>query len=48
MFSFPEILVFTSMHNVQNTGLNNESDAISEIAFEVKEEPIYFIETKSY
>ena len=51
LFSFPEILVFTSMHNVykvQNRGLNNQADVISEIEFEPNEKPIYFTGTKNY
>ena len=51
LFSFPEILVFTSMHNVykvQNRGLNNQADVVSEIEFEPNEKPIYFTGTKNY
>lgn len=51
LFSFPEILVFTSMHNVykvQNIGLNNQAQVISEIEFEPNEKPIYFTGTKNY
>ncbi len=51
LFSFPEILVFTSMQNVykiQNRGLNNQAQVISEIKFEEGEKPIYFTGTKNY
>lgn len=51
LLSFPELLVFTSMHNVykvQNRGLNNQSEIVSEIEFEAGEKPIYFTGTKNY
>ena len=51
LFSFPEILVFTSNHNVykvQNRGLTNLSQLNSEIEFEAGEMPIYFTGTKNY
>ncbi len=51
LFSFPEILVFTSNHNVykvQNRGLTNLSQLNSEIEFEAGEKPIYFTGTKNY
>jgi very-short-patch-repair endonuclease len=51
LFSFPEILVFTSNHNVykvQNRGLTNISQLNSEIEFEAGEKPIYFTGTKNY
>ncbi len=51
LFAFPEILVFTSNHNVyklQNNGLANQSQVISSIEFEEKERPIYLTGTKNY
>jgi very-short-patch-repair endonuclease len=51
LFSFPEILVFTSQHNVykvSNRGLTSQSQVISQIEFEEGEKPIYFTGTKSY
>jgi len=51
LFSFPEILVFTSLHNIykiQNRGLNNEAQVILEIEFEAGEKPIYLTGTKNY
>ncbi len=50
-FSFPDILVFTSMHNVykvQNKGFNNQSQVLTQIEFETGEKPIYFTGTKDY
>lgn len=51
MFSFPEILVFTSMHNVykvSNRGLTSQLQVSSQIEFETGEKPIYFTGTKNY
>jgi very-short-patch-repair endonuclease len=51
LFSFPEILVFTSQHNVYkvaNRGLTSQSQVISQIEFEEGEKPIYFTGTQSY
>lgn len=51
LFSFPEILVFTTLHNVykvQNRGMNNQAQVISEIEFETGEKPIYLTGTKNY
>lgn len=51
LFPFSEVLVFTSMHNVykvQNSGVNNHEQVISEIEFEPNEKPIYSTETKNY
>lgn len=51
LFSFPEILIFTSLHNVykvQNHNLNNVVQVISEIEFESGEKPIYVTGTKNY
>ncbi len=51
LLSFPELLVFTSMQNVykvQNRGLNNQAQIVSEIEFEAGEKPIYFTGTKNY
>lgn len=51
LFSFPELLVFTSNHNVykvQNHGMTNFSQIYSEIEFETGEKPIYYTGTKNY
>ena len=51
LFLFPEILVFTTSHNVykvQNNGLTSQAQVISEIEFEGVEKPIYFTGTKNY
>jgi very-short-patch-repair endonuclease/MinD-like ATPase involved in chromosome partitioning or flagellar assembly len=51
IFSFPEILVFTTMYNVykvQNRGMSNRAQVISEIEFESGEKPIYLTGTKHY
>jgi very-short-patch-repair endonuclease/DNA polymerase III delta prime subunit len=51
LFSLPEILVFTSLYNVykvQNRGLNNQAQVISEIEFDLGEKPIYLTGTKNY
>lgn len=51
IFSLPEILVFTSNHNVykvQNRGLTSVSQVNSEIEFEEGEKPIYITGTKNY
>jgi very-short-patch-repair endonuclease len=51
LFSFPEILVFTSQHNVYkvaNRGLTSQSQVLSQIEFEEGERPIYFTGTKNY
>ena len=51
LFSFPEILVFTSSHNVykvQNRGLTNLSQLNNEVELEAGEKPIYLTGTRSY
>ncbi|MDH7462607.1 AAA domain-containing protein [Chitinophagaceae bacterium 26-R-25] len=51
LFSFPEILVFTSGYNVYkvaNRGLTSQSQVISQIEFEEGEKPIYFTGTGNY
>lgn len=51
LFSFPEILVFTSNHNVYkvpNHGITNFSQLTSGIEFEMGEKPIYFTGTINY
>jgi superfamily I DNA and/or RNA helicase len=51
LFSFPEILVFTSNQNVYkvvNRGLKSQSQVISQIDFEEGEKPIYITGTKDY
>lgn len=51
LFSFSEILVFTSKHNVYkvaNIGLSSQSQVISQIEFEDGEKPIYFTGTNNY
>jgi DNA gyrase subunit A len=51
MLICPEILVFTTLHNVykvQNQGLNNLSQVIAEAAFEEGEKPIYVTGIKNY
>lgn len=51
LLSFPELLVFTSIHNVykvQNRGLNNQAQIAAEIEFETGEKPIYFTGTRNY
>jgi very-short-patch-repair endonuclease len=51
LLSFPEILVFTSQHNVYkvaNRGLTSQSQVISQIEFEEGEKSIYFTGTKNY
>lgn len=51
LFSFPELLVFTSKYNVYkvaNRGLTSLSQVSSQIEFEEGEKPIYFTGTKNY
>ena len=51
IFSFPEILIFTSNHNVykfKNNGLFSQSDLLTNIEFEKDEKPIYLTGTNSY
>lgn len=51
LYSFPEILIFTSNHNVYkvpNHGITNFSQLNTEIEFEMGEKPIYYTGTKNY
>jgi len=51
LFSFPEILVFSSQYNVYkvaNRGLTSQSQVLSQIQIEEGERPIYFTGTKNY
>jgi very-short-patch-repair endonuclease len=51
LFSFPEILVFTSRHNVYkvaNRSFTTQSQVVSQIEFEAEERPIYFTGVKDY
>jgi very-short-patch-repair endonuclease len=51
LLSYSEILVFTTMYNVykvQNRGMTDQSQIVSDIEFESGEKPIYFTGTKNY
>ena len=51
LFTYPEILIFTNMHNVykiQNKNYNSISQVVREIDMEEAEKPIYFTGTKNY